>query len=116
VSRVLRSFRSASAFGTDRNTYLTSTHQRQRADTQGQLTTGGWETRRNLRNFDGDKWGQGDTAPRLRFSGSTARPEGNPLLLAQLARYRAAVEKSYPGQPVVAAFLSVDGRMVMAEG
>lgn len=45
-----------------------------------------------------------------------ARPEGNPLLLAQLARYRAAVERSYPGQPVVAAFLSEDGRMVMAEG
>ena len=38
VSRVPCSFRNASAFGTDRNTYLTNTHQRQRTDTQGQLT------------------------------------------------------------------------------
>ena len=38
VSRVPCSFRNASAFGTDRNTYLTNTHQRQRTDTPGQLT------------------------------------------------------------------------------
>ena len=37
VSRVPCSFRNAQAFGTDRNTYLTSTHQRQRTDTPGQL-------------------------------------------------------------------------------
>ena len=37
VSRVTCSFRNAQAFGTDRNTYLTSTHQRQRTDTPGQL-------------------------------------------------------------------------------
>ena len=38
VSRVPCSSCSAQAFGTDRNTNLTSIHQRQRTDTQGQLT------------------------------------------------------------------------------
>ena len=37
VSRVPCSFRNAQALGMDRNTYLTSTHQRQRTDTRGQL-------------------------------------------------------------------------------
>ena len=38
VSRVPCSSRNAQAFGTDRNTNLTSAHQRQRTDTPGQLT------------------------------------------------------------------------------
>ena len=37
VSRVPCSSRNAQAFGADRNTYLKSTHQRQRTDTPGQL-------------------------------------------------------------------------------
>ena len=39
VSRVPCSSRNAEAFGTDRNTYLTSTHHRQQTATQGQSTT-----------------------------------------------------------------------------
>ena len=46
VSRVPRSSRNAQAFGTDRNTYLTTTHQRQRTDTPGQLTDGRMRTGR----------------------------------------------------------------------
>ena len=38
VSRVPRSSRNAQAFGTDRNTYLTSTHQRRHMDNPGQPT------------------------------------------------------------------------------
>ncbi len=47
---------------------------------------------------------------------SAAKPEQDPSLLAQLARYRIAVENAYPGQLVVAAFLSADGRVVQAAG
>ncbi|MGB3071326.1 MAG: UvrD-helicase domain-containing protein [Ottowia sp.] len=46
---------------------------------------------------------------------SAARPEGNPLLQEQMARYRKAVEQTYPALAVIAAFLSADGRMVMAD-
>ncbi|WP_028602371.1 UvrD-helicase domain-containing protein [Ottowia thiooxydans] len=45
---------------------------------------------------------------------SAARPENDPLLLAQLARYRTAVQMVHPEQVVFAAFLSADGRMVVA--
>ncbi len=45
---------------------------------------------------------------------SAARPERDPLLQAQLARYRDAVALIHPGHAVVAAFLSADGRVVMA--
>jgi hypothetical protein len=46
---------------------------------------------------------------------SAARPEGNPLLLEQLGRYRAAVALIHPGHAVVAAFLSADGRVVRVD-
>ena len=46
---------------------------------------------------------------------SAARPERDPLLVAQLARYRDAVALIHPGLAVVAAFLSADGRVVMVE-
>ncbi|WOP16375.1 3'-5' exonuclease [Ottowia sp. SB7-C50] len=46
---------------------------------------------------------------------SAARPEGNPLLLEQLGRYRAAVALILPGHAVVAAFLSADGRVVRVD-
>jgi len=46
---------------------------------------------------------------------SAARPEGNPLLQAQMARYRQVVAQAYPALTVMAAFLSADGRMVMAD-
>ena len=44
VSRVPCSSRAASAHGTDRNTYLTSTHQRQRTESKGNGQTGGQES------------------------------------------------------------------------
>ena len=44
VSRVPCSSRNASAYGTDRNTYLTSTHQRQRTESKGNGQTGGQES------------------------------------------------------------------------
>ncbi|MDR2155218.1 MAG: UvrD-helicase domain-containing protein [Burkholderiaceae bacterium] len=43
---------------------------------------------------------------------SAAQPERDPLLQAQLARYRAAIERLHPGQAVRAAFLSGEGRVV----
>jgi len=43
---------------------------------------------------------------------SAAHPERDPDLVAQLARYRAAVAAVYPGQAVRAAFLDGEGRMV----
>jgi ATP-dependent helicase/nuclease subunit A len=46
---------------------------------------------------------------------SAARPENQPQLLAQLRQYRAAVRALMPGEPVRAAFLSGDGRMVALE-
>ena len=42
---------------------------------------------------------------------SATRPEDDPLLQAQLAQYRAAVARLYPGADVQAAFLSADGRV-----
>src|SRR6218665_745236 len=44
---------------------------------------------------------------------SAAAPERKPALLAQLQRYRAAVQRQTPGERVHAAFLSGDGRMVL---
>jgi ATP-dependent helicase/nuclease subunit A len=41
---------------------------------------------------------------------SAAHPERDAALHAQLARYRAAIERLHPGQPVRAAFLSGEGR------
>ena len=43
---------------------------------------------------------------------SAARPERDALLVEQLGRYREAVSLIHPGQTVVAAFLSADGRVV----
>ncbi len=43
---------------------------------------------------------------------SAAEPERQPALMAQLQRYRAAVSGQVPGEPVRAAFLTGDGRMV----
>ncbi len=45
---------------------------------------------------------------------SAAHPERNEALQAQLARYRAAVERLHPGQAVRVAFLSGEGRVVDA--
>jgi ATP-dependent helicase/nuclease subunit A len=44
---------------------------------------------------------------------SAARPERQPGLMAQLQRYREAVRALMPGEPVHAAFLTGDGRMVV---
>ena len=44
---------------------------------------------------------------------SAAQPERQRALVAQLQRYRAAVQVQTPGVPVRAAFLSGDGRMVL---
>ena len=44
---------------------------------------------------------------------SAARPERDALLVEQLGRYREAVSLIHPGQTVVAAFLSADGRVVL---
>ncbi|MBH1965149.1 MAG: UvrD-helicase domain-containing protein [Comamonadaceae bacterium] len=46
---------------------------------------------------------------------SAAKPERDPLLLEQMARYRAAVQVAHPAQVVLAAFLSADGRLVIAQ-
>jgi ATP-dependent helicase/nuclease subunit A len=43
---------------------------------------------------------------------SAAEPERQPALMAQLQRYRAAVQVQAPGERVWAAFLAGDGRMV----
>ena len=43
---------------------------------------------------------------------SATRPERAPHLRAQLAAYRAAVQAIHPTDPVHAAFLSADGRVV----
>ena len=43
---------------------------------------------------------------------SAARPERDALLVEQLGRYRESVSLIHPGQTVVAAFLSADGRVV----
>ncbi len=43
---------------------------------------------------------------------SAAEPERQPALLAQLQRYRSAVQGQAPGEPVHAAFLTGDGRLV----
>ena len=43
---------------------------------------------------------------------SAAEPERQPALMAQLQRYRAAVQGQAPGERVQAAFLAGDGRMV----
>jgi len=43
---------------------------------------------------------------------SAAEPERQPALMAQLQRYRAAVQAQAPGERVWAAFLTGDGRMV----
>ena len=43
---------------------------------------------------------------------SAFHPERDPLLQAQMARYRAAIERLHPGQPVRVAFLTGDGRVV----
>lgn len=44
---------------------------------------------------------------------SASRPERQPGLMAQLQRYREAVRALMPGEPVHAAFLTGDGRMVV---
>ena len=44
---------------------------------------------------------------------SAAEPERQPALLAQLQRYREAVQRQSPGERVRAAFLAGDGRMVL---
>ena len=44
---------------------------------------------------------------------SAATPERQPQLIAQLQRYREAVRAQVPGEPVAAAFLSGDGRLVV---
>ncbi|EJE55031.1 ATP-dependent exonuclase V beta subunit, helicase and exonuclease domain-containing [Acidovorax sp. CF316] len=44
---------------------------------------------------------------------SAAQPERQPGLMAQLQRYREAVRALMPGEPVHAAFLTGDGRMVV---
>ncbi len=44
---------------------------------------------------------------------SAATPERDPALVAQLARYREAVQQAYAGAAVHAAFLSADGRVVV---
>ncbi|MFV0680328.1 UvrD-helicase domain-containing protein [Ottowia sp.] len=46
---------------------------------------------------------------------SAAQPERNPDLLAQLARYRSAIEQLHPGEVVRAALLGGDGRMSLVE-
>ena len=46
---------------------------------------------------------------------SAAQPERDPTLLAQLARYRLAVQALYPGAPVQAALLAADGRLVRVD-
>ena len=43
---------------------------------------------------------------------SAAQPERQPQLIAQLQRYRAAVQAQVPGEAVGAAFLSGEGRLV----
>jgi ATP-dependent helicase/nuclease subunit A len=43
---------------------------------------------------------------------SAAHPEQDPELQAQLTRYRAALQHLYPNQPVRAAFLSGEGKVV----
>lgn len=45
---------------------------------------------------------------------SAPQPERQPGLLAQMQRYLAAVRAAYPGAPVQAAFLTGDGRLVVA--
>ncbi|WP_087744895.1 MULTISPECIES: UvrD-helicase domain-containing protein [unclassified Acidovorax] len=47
---------------------------------------------------------------------SAAEPERQPALIAQLQRYRAAVQGQAPGERVRAAFLTGDGRMVLVDG
>ncbi len=46
---------------------------------------------------------------------SAARPERNPLLVAQLQRYRLAVTAAYGCDGVRAAFVSSDGRLVLVD-
>jgi ATP-dependent helicase/nuclease subunit A len=46
---------------------------------------------------------------------TAAQPERQPQLLAQLRQYRAAVRALMPGEPVSAAFLTGDGRMVVVD-
>ena len=43
---------------------------------------------------------------------SATQPERQPQLIAQLQRYRAAVQAQVPGEVVGAAFLSGEGRLV----
>lgn len=45
---------------------------------------------------------------------SAPQPERQPGLLAQMQRYLSAVRSAYPGAPVHAAFLTGDGRVVVA--
>jgi ATP-dependent helicase/nuclease subunit A len=44
---------------------------------------------------------------------SASRPERDPALLEQMRRYRTAVQAAYPGEPVIAAFLTGQGKMVL---
>ncbi len=44
---------------------------------------------------------------------SATEPERQPALIVQLQRYREAVQAQVPGEPVAAAFLSGDGRLVI---
>jgi len=46
---------------------------------------------------------------------SAAQPERQPALMAQLQRYRAAVMGQAPGERVLAAFLTGDGRLVQVQ-
>ena len=46
---------------------------------------------------------------------SAATPEHQPALMAQLRRYRDAVQRQTPGERVYAAFLTGDGRLVRVD-
>ena len=46
---------------------------------------------------------------------SAARPERDAALIAQLQRYREAVQDAYPGETVRAAFLTGQGELVTLE-
>lgn len=46
---------------------------------------------------------------------SAATPESQPALVAQLRKYRSALQAAYPGEPIYAAFLSGDGGQIMVD-
>ena len=46
---------------------------------------------------------------------SAATPESQPALVAQLRKYRSALQAAYPGEPIYAAFLTGDGGQIMVD-